>query len=87
MRALGLEGVIREAIRERQRASGYAEEEKVEALVLLLAAGGDEPGLGLFLGHGLPDAGGGRTGPGEAEDAGRERGRLLHRGGAPPSPG
>ncbi|MBI1958499.1 MAG: hypothetical protein HYS36_04640 [Candidatus Rokubacteria bacterium] len=48
----------------RQRASGYTEVEKVEALVLLLVAGGDcvddmavlqaDAGLGRLLGRALP---------------------------------
>jgi hypothetical protein len=40
MRALGLPRVIREQVRIRERRSGYTEAEKIEALVLLLAAGG-----------------------------------------------
>ena len=40
LRALGMDEVVREAVRVRQRASGYTETEKIEALVLLLAAGG-----------------------------------------------
>jgi len=66
LRALGLEAVIGEAVRVRQRASGYPEVEKVEALVLLLAAGGTcvddiavlqaDPGLTRLLGRRLPGA-------------------------------
>lgn len=41
MRALGLDRVMGEQVRVRQRASGYPEAEKLEALVLRLAAGGD----------------------------------------------
>ncbi len=41
LRALGLERVIAEHVQVRERASGYTEAEKIEALVLLLAAGGD----------------------------------------------
>lgn len=41
MRALGLDQVIRAQVQVRERASGYTEVEKIEALVLLLAAGGD----------------------------------------------
>jgi len=40
LRALGLDRVIAEAVQVRERQSGYTETEKVEALVLLLAAGG-----------------------------------------------
>jgi hypothetical protein len=66
MRALGLERVIAEQVRARARASGYSEVEKVEALVLLLAAGGDclddiaalkaDAGLERLLGRRLPSA-------------------------------
>ncbi len=66
MRALGLERVIEAEVRVRQRASGYTEGEKLEALVLLLAAGGDCPdditvlqadaGLGRLLGRAVPSA-------------------------------
>jgi len=66
LRALGLEAVIGESVRVRQRASGYPEVEKVEALVLLLAAGGTcvddiavlqaDPGLTRLLGRRLPGA-------------------------------
>jgi hypothetical protein len=66
LRALGLEAVIGEAVRVRQRASGYSETEKVEALVLLLAAGGTcvddiavlraDAGLARLLGRRLPGA-------------------------------
>ena len=41
MRALGLEKTIRETLQVRERQSGYSEARKVEALVLLMAAGGD----------------------------------------------
>lgn len=66
MRALGLEPVIAEHVQVRARRSGYPETEKVEALVLLLAAGGDcvddiavlqaDRGLGRLLGRTLPSA-------------------------------
>ncbi len=66
MRALGLEEAIERELRVRQRESGYREAEKVEALVLLLAAGGDclddiavlkaDRGLMRLLGGELPSA-------------------------------
>jgi len=66
MRALGLEQVIREQVKVRERQSGYSEVEKVEALVLLLAGGGDclddiavlqaDGGLGRLLDRKLPAA-------------------------------
>ena len=66
MRALGLERVIGDAIRVRQLVSGYAEAEKVAALVRLLAAGGEclddiavlnaDAGLARLLGRRLPGA-------------------------------
>jgi hypothetical protein len=66
MRALGLPRVIREQVRIRERQSGYTEVEKIEALVLLLAAGGDclddiavlqaDGGLGRLLGRRFPSA-------------------------------
>ncbi len=66
MRALGLPRVIREQVRIRERQSGYTEAEKIEALILLLAAGGDclddiavlqaDGGLGRLLGRRLPSA-------------------------------
>ena len=66
MRALGLPRVIREQVRIRERQAGYTETEKVEALVLLLAAGGDclddiaslqaDGGLGRLLGRRFPSA-------------------------------
>jgi hypothetical protein len=66
MRALGLPRVIREQVRIRERQSGYSEAEKIEALILLLAAGGDclddiavlqaDGGLGRLLGRRLPSA-------------------------------
>jgi hypothetical protein len=66
MRALGLPWVIREQVRIRERQSGYTEAEKIEALILLLAAGGDclddiavlqaDGGLGRLLGRRLPSA-------------------------------
>jgi len=66
MRALGLDQVIREQVQVRKRESGYTEVEKVEALVLLLAAGGDclddirvlqaDAGLRRLLGRRLPSA-------------------------------
>ncbi len=64
MRALGLPRLIREHVRVRERQSGYTETEKIEALVLLLAAGGDclddiavlqaDGGLGRLLGRRFP---------------------------------
>ena len=66
LRALGVAEVIQAAMPVRQRASGYTETEKVEALVLLLAAGGTclddsevlkaDGGLGRLLGRTLPGA-------------------------------
>jgi len=66
MRALGLEQVIAEQVQVRERQSGYSEAEKIEALVLLLTAGGDclddiavlqaDRGLGRLLGRKLPSA-------------------------------
>ena len=66
MRALGLPRVTREQVRVRERQSGYTEAEKLEALVLLLAAGGDclddiavlqaDRGLGRLLDRQLPSA-------------------------------
>ena len=66
MRALGLPQVIREHVRIRARQSGDPEVEKIEALVLLLAAGGDgfddsavrqaDGGLGRLLERRLPSA-------------------------------
>ena len=66
LRALGLDRVIAAEVRVRERQSGYTEAEKVEALVLLLAAGGTclddiallqaDRGLGRLLGRQLPAA-------------------------------
>jgi len=66
MRALGLPQAIREAVRVRERQSGYSETAKVEALVLLLAAGGTclddiavlqaDAGFTRLLGRTLPSA-------------------------------
>jgi hypothetical protein len=66
MRALGLPRAIRTHVHIRERQSGYTETEKVEALVLLLAAGGDclddvgilqaDGGLGRLLDRQLPSA-------------------------------
>jgi hypothetical protein len=66
MRALGLAQVIAEHVHVRGRQSGYREGEKIEALVLLLAAGGDclddiavlqaDGGLGRLLGRRFPSA-------------------------------
>jgi len=66
LRALGLDQGIAEHVKLRERASGYTETEKIEALVLLLAAGGDclddiavlhaDRGLGRLLGRRLPSA-------------------------------
>lgn len=41
MRALGLDQAISQQLRIRERASGYSELEKIEALVLLMASGGE----------------------------------------------
>ena len=41
LRALGLDEAIAQHVHVRERQSGYTEAEKIEALVLLLAAGGD----------------------------------------------
>jgi len=66
LRALGLERVIAAHVQVRERASGATEVETVEALVLLLAAGGDclddiaglpaAAGLGRLWGRTLPAA-------------------------------
>lgn len=66
MRALGLDAAIAEHVQLRARASGYTEAAKVEALVLLLAAGGEclddiqtlqaDAGLERLLGRALPSA-------------------------------
>lgn len=66
LRALGLPRVIRAHVHIRERQSGYTETEKIEALVLLLAAGGDclddiailqaDGGLGRLLERQLPSA-------------------------------
>ena len=66
MRALGLERAIAQHLHVRERQSGYSEAEKVEALVLLLAAGGDclndiavlqaDGGLGRLLDRQFPSA-------------------------------
>jgi len=66
MRALGLPRAIREHVHVRERQSGYTETEKIEALVLLLAAGGDclddirvlqaDGGLGRLLDRQWPSA-------------------------------
>ncbi len=66
MRALGLDQAIAQHVHVRERQSGYREAEKIEALVLLLAAGGDclddiavlqaDGGLGRLLGRRLPSA-------------------------------
>jgi hypothetical protein len=66
MRALGLDHAIAQHVQVRERASGYTETEKIEALVLLLAAGGDcvddiavlqaDGGLRRLLGRKLPSA-------------------------------
>jgi hypothetical protein len=65
-RALGLPRVIREHVHLRARQRGYTEAEKLEALVVLLAAGGDglddigvlqaDGGLGRLLERQLPSA-------------------------------
>ena len=66
MRALGLDQAIAQHVRVRERQSGYTETEKIEALVLLLAAGGTcvddlrvlqaDGGLRRLLGRQLPSA-------------------------------
>jgi len=66
MRALGLAQAIAEHVHIRERQSGYTETEKIEALVLLLAAGGDcfddirilqaDAGLARLLDRTLPSA-------------------------------
>jgi hypothetical protein len=66
MRALGLDHAIAQHVHVRERQSGYSEAEKIEALVLLLAAGGDcldditvlqaDGGLGRLLGRRFPSA-------------------------------
>jgi len=66
MRALRLDQAIAQHVRVRERQSGYTETEKIEALVLLLAAGGDcldditvlqaDGGLGRLLDRQLPSA-------------------------------
>lgn len=66
MHALGLDQTIAQHVRVRERQSGYPEAEKVEALVLLLAAGGDclddiavlqaDGGLRRLLARPLPSA-------------------------------
>jgi hypothetical protein len=65
-RTLGLDQAIAQHVHVRGRQSGYSEGEKVEALVLLLAAGGDclddiavlqaDGGLGRLLGRRFPSA-------------------------------
>ena len=66
MRALGLDHAIAQHVHVRERQSGYREAEKIEALVLLLAAGGDclddiavlqaDGGLGRLLDRKFPSA-------------------------------
>lgn len=66
MRALGLEAAIAQHVHVRARQSGYTETEKIEALVLLLAGGGDclddvavlqaDGGLGRLLARRFPSA-------------------------------
>jgi hypothetical protein len=66
MQALGLERAIAQHVHVRERESGYTEAEKIEALVLLLAAGGTcvedirvlqaDAGLGRLLARQLPSA-------------------------------
>jgi hypothetical protein len=66
MRALGLDQAIAAHVHVRERQSGYTETEKLEALVLLLAAGGDclddirvlqaDAGLARLLDRTLPSA-------------------------------
>jgi len=66
MRALGLDQAIAQHVQVRARQSGYRDREKIEALVHLLASGGDclddirvlqaDAGLGRLLGRTLPSA-------------------------------
>jgi len=66
MHALGLDQAIAQHVHVRERQSGYTEAEKIEALVLLFAAGGDclddiavlqaDGGLGRLLDRQLPSA-------------------------------
>jgi hypothetical protein len=66
MRVLGLDRAITQHVRVRERQSGYTEAEKVEALILLLAGGGDclddiavlqaDGGLRRLLGRRFPSA-------------------------------
>jgi hypothetical protein len=66
LRALRLDQAIAQHVHVRERQSGYTEAEKIEALVLLLAAGGDclddiavlqaDGGLGRLLGRRFPSA-------------------------------
>lgn len=66
LRALGLDQAIAQHVRVRERQSGYTEAEKIEALVLLLAAGGTclddiavlqaDGGLRRLLGRRFPSA-------------------------------
>lgn len=66
MRALGVDEAIKANLKVGKREGGYGETEKVEALVLLMAAGGDclddigvlgaDAGLGRLLGRTLPSA-------------------------------
>ena len=66
MRALALDQAIAQHVRVRERQSGYTEVEKLEALVLLLAGGGDclddiavlqaDGGLRRLLGRRFPSA-------------------------------
>jgi Transposase DDE domain group 1 len=66
MRALGLDRAIAQHVQVRERRSGYSETEKIEALVLLLAAGGDclddiavlqaDGGLRRLVGRPFPSA-------------------------------
>ena len=66
MRALGLDHAIAQHVQGRERRSGYTETAKIEALLLLLAAGGDclddiavlqaDGGLGRLLGRRFPSA-------------------------------
>jgi hypothetical protein len=66
MQALGLPEMVRREVKYRQRSGGYSEAAQVEALVLLLAAGGEclddlevlrqDAGLCRLLGEKLPSA-------------------------------
>lgn len=64
LRALGLDHAIAQHVQVRERQSGYREGEKIEAVVLLLAAGGD--GLDDSAGCSRPMAGSAASGAGSS---------------------